>query len=167
MKELAQLSKEIRSLIIEVVSKNGGHLSPNLGVVEMTMALHYVFDAPEDKIIWDVGHQCYTHKILTGRKDAFANLRQLDGLCGFPCREESEWINESASSRCWRTPLTSLTKTSFSAFRAWATAVAAVSALTLSFRPSSAIHIEGITGTTPSRHKPSIVSRSTRVTLPT
>ncbi len=91
MKELAQLSKEIRSLIIEVVSKNGGHLSPNLGVVEMTMALHYVFDAPEDKIIWDVGHQCYTHKILTGRKDAFASLRQLDGLCGFPCREESEY----------------------------------------------------------------------------
>lgn len=91
MKELSQLSKEVRSLIIEVVSKNGGHLSPNLGVVEMTMALHHVFDAPEDKIIWDVGHQCYTHKILTGRKDEFASLRQLDGLCGFPCREESEY----------------------------------------------------------------------------
>jgi 1-deoxy-D-xylulose-5-phosphate synthase len=91
MKELSQLSKEIRSLIIEVVSKNGGHLSPNLGVVEMTMALHYVFDSPEDKIIWDVGHQCYTHKILTGRKDEFSKLRQLDGLCGFPCREESEY----------------------------------------------------------------------------
>ncbi len=91
MKELSQLSKEIRSLIIEVVSKNGGHLSPNLGVVEMTMALHYVFDTPEDKIIWDVGHQCYTHKILTGRKYEFASLRQLDGLCGFPCREESEY----------------------------------------------------------------------------
>jgi 1-deoxy-D-xylulose-5-phosphate synthase len=91
MKELSLLSKEIRSLIIEVVSKNGGHLSPNLGVVEMTMALHYVFDAPEDKIIWDVGHQCYTHKILTGRKEQFTSLRQLDGLCGFPCREESEY----------------------------------------------------------------------------
>jgi 1-deoxy-D-xylulose-5-phosphate synthase len=91
LKELSQLSKEIRALIIEVVSKNGGHLSPNLGVVEMTMALHYVFDAPEDKIIWDVGHQCYTHKILTGRKDEFSSLRQLDGLCGFPCREESEY----------------------------------------------------------------------------
>ncbi len=90
-KELSQLSKEIRSLIIEVVSKNGGHLSPNLGVVEMTIALHYVFDSPEDKIIWDVGHQCYTHKILTGRKDQFSTLRQLDGLCGFPCREESEY----------------------------------------------------------------------------
>jgi 1-deoxy-D-xylulose-5-phosphate synthase len=91
MKELSLLAKEIRSLIIEVVSKNGGHLSPNLGVVEMTMALHYVFDAPEDKIIWDVGHQCYTHKILTGRKEQFTTLRQLDGLCGFPCREESEY----------------------------------------------------------------------------
>jgi 1-deoxy-D-xylulose-5-phosphate synthase len=90
MKELSQLSKEIRSLIIEVVSKNGGHLSPNLGVVEMTIALHYVFDTPEDKIIWDVGHQCYTHKILTGRKEQFSTLRQFDGLCGFPCREESE-----------------------------------------------------------------------------
>jgi 1-deoxy-D-xylulose-5-phosphate synthase len=91
MKELSLLSKEIRSLIIEVVSKNGGHLSPNLGVVEMTIALHYVFDALEDKIIWDVGHQCYTHKLLTGRKDQFFTLRQLDGLCGFPCREESEY----------------------------------------------------------------------------
>jgi 1-deoxy-D-xylulose-5-phosphate synthase len=91
IKELSQLSKEIRSLIIEVVSKNGGHLSPNLGVVEMTIALHYVFDALEDKIIWDVGHQCYTHKILTGRKDEFSTLRQFDGLCGFPCREESQY----------------------------------------------------------------------------
>jgi 1-deoxy-D-xylulose-5-phosphate synthase len=91
MKELSQLSKEIRSLIIEVVSRNGGHLSPNLGVVEMTIALHYVFDALEDKILWDVGHQCYTHKILTGRKDQFSTLRQFDGLCGFPCREESEY----------------------------------------------------------------------------
>jgi 1-deoxy-D-xylulose-5-phosphate synthase len=91
VKELSLLSKEIRSLIIEVVSKNGGHLSPNLGVVEMTIALHYVFDALEDKILWDVGHQCYTHKILTGRKDQFSTLRQLDGLCGFPCREESEY----------------------------------------------------------------------------
>jgi 1-deoxy-D-xylulose-5-phosphate synthase len=91
IKELSQLSKEIRSLIIEVVSRNGGHLSPNLGVVEMTIALHCVFDSPEDKIIWDVGHQCYTHKILTGRKDQFSSLRQLDGLCGFPSREESEY----------------------------------------------------------------------------
>jgi 1-deoxy-D-xylulose-5-phosphate synthase len=78
-------------LIIDVVSKNGGHLSPNLGVVELTLALHYVFNAPRDKIIWDVGHQCYTHKIITGRRDEFHTLRQHGGICGFPCREESEY----------------------------------------------------------------------------
>lgn len=91
VKELARLAKEIRALILQVVSKNGGHLSPNLGVVELTLALHHVFDAPRDKIIWDVGHQCYTHKIITGRKDRFLSLRQYEGLCGFPCREESEY----------------------------------------------------------------------------
>ena len=90
VKELSQLSQEIRSLIIHTVSKTGGHLSPNLGVVEMSLALHFVFDSPQDKIIWDVGHQCYTHKIITGRKDSFAKLRQFEGLCGFPVREESE-----------------------------------------------------------------------------
>ncbi len=91
MNDLSKLASEIRALIIEVVSKNGGHLSPNLGVVEMTLALHYVFDALKDRIIWDVGHQCYTHKIITGRKDKFSSLRQYNGLCGFPCREESEY----------------------------------------------------------------------------
>jgi len=90
-KNLSKLAREIRTLIIEVVSKNGGHLSSNLGVVELTIALHYVFDAPRDKIIWDVGHQCYTHKILTGRKEKFLTLRQYEGLCGFPCREESDY----------------------------------------------------------------------------
>jgi 1-deoxy-D-xylulose-5-phosphate synthase len=90
-KDLSQLATEIRALILEVVSKNGGHLSPNLGVVELTLALHYVFDAPRDKIIWDVGHQCYTHKIITGRKDKFRSLRQYQGILGFPCREESEY----------------------------------------------------------------------------
>lgn len=89
-KELSRLAMEIRSLIINTVSKTGGHLSPNLGVVEMSLALHFVFDSPRDKIIWDVGHQCYTHKIVTGRKDRFAKLRQFEGLCGFPVREESE-----------------------------------------------------------------------------
>ena len=89
-KNLNKLAKEIRSLIIDVVSKTGGHLSSNLGVVEITLALHYVFDTPRDKIIWDVGHQCYTHKILTGRKEKFSNLRQYQGLCGFPSRHESE-----------------------------------------------------------------------------
>jgi 1-deoxy-D-xylulose-5-phosphate synthase len=88
--KLPALTDEIRSLIIDVVSKNGGHLASNLGVVEMTVALHYVFDSPRDKIIWDVGHQCYTHKILTGRKDRFPTLRRHGGLLGFPDRRESE-----------------------------------------------------------------------------
>jgi 1-deoxy-D-xylulose-5-phosphate synthase len=90
-KNINRLAKEVRELIIDVVSKTGGHLSSNLGVIELTLALHYVFDAPRDKIIWDVGHQCYTHKILTGRKEAFRTLRQHQGLCGFPSREESEY----------------------------------------------------------------------------
>jgi len=88
--KLPALAHEIRSFILEVVSKNGGHLASNLGVVELTIALHYVFDSPKDKIIWDVGHQCYTHKILTGRKGRFPTLRQSGGLIGFPDREESE-----------------------------------------------------------------------------
>lgn len=88
--KLPFLADEVRALILEVVSKNGGHLASNLGVVELTIALHYVFDSPKDKIIWDVGHQCYTHKILTGRKDRFPTLRQHGGLLGFPDREESE-----------------------------------------------------------------------------
>jgi 1-deoxy-D-xylulose-5-phosphate synthase len=87
---LPQLADEIRSLIVDVVSKNGGHLASNLGVVELTIALHYVFNSPRDKIIWDVGHQCYTHKILTGRKRLFSGLRQRGGLLGFPDRQESE-----------------------------------------------------------------------------
>ncbi len=90
LENLPQLADEIRSLIVEVVSKNGGHLASNLGVVELTIALHYVFNSPRDKIIWDVGHQCYTHKILTGRKKLFSGLRQQGGLLGFPDREESE-----------------------------------------------------------------------------
>ena len=90
-KELTKLASEIRALILDTISKTGGHLSPNLGVVEITLAMNYVFDPPHDKFIWDVGHQCYTHKILTGRKDRFHTLRQFDGLCGFPSREESEY----------------------------------------------------------------------------
>lgn len=87
--ELARLAEEIRPYIIKVVSRTGGHLSSNLGVVELTIALHYVFDAPNDKIIWDVGHQCYTHKMLTERKGKFDTLRQDEGLSGFPSRKES------------------------------------------------------------------------------
>jgi 1-deoxy-D-xylulose-5-phosphate synthase len=90
-KELKILSGEIRELIIEVVSRNGGHLSSNLGAVELTIALHKVFNAPEDKFIWDVGHQCYTHKILTGRKDRIFSIRKKGGLIGFPDILESEY----------------------------------------------------------------------------
>ncbi len=88
-KELINLAAEIRATIIDVVSKNGGHLASNLGVVELTIALHYVFDSPRDKIIWDVGHQAYAHKILTGRRDAFRSLRRRGGILGFPSRDES------------------------------------------------------------------------------
>lgn len=77
--------------MIEVISKNGGHLAPNLGVVELTLALHKVFNCPKDKIIWDVGHQSYIHKIITGRREAFKTLRQYKGLSGFPKISESEY----------------------------------------------------------------------------
>jgi 1-deoxy-D-xylulose-5-phosphate synthase len=89
--ELYQLADEIREIIIDTVSTNGGHLAPSLGVVELTIALHYVFDTPKDKIIWDVGHQAYAHKILTGRKDKFRTLRQLNGIRGFLRRDESDY----------------------------------------------------------------------------
>lgn len=87
--ELKQLAKEIRSVLIETTSKTGGHLASNLGVVELTIALHYALDSPKDKIIWDVGHQCYTHKLLTGRRERFSTLRTIDGISGFPKRSES------------------------------------------------------------------------------
>ena len=87
--ELNDLSREIRDLIIQTTKKNGGHLASNLGVVELTLALHRVFESPSDKIIWDVGHQAYTHKILTGRRENFGGLRVMGGLAGFPRREES------------------------------------------------------------------------------
>lgn len=90
-KELTALCEEIRAKIIETVSHNGGHLASNLGVVELTVALHKVFDLPNDSIVWDVGHQSYTHKILTGRYDEFATIRTEDGLSGFPSREESQF----------------------------------------------------------------------------
>lgn len=88
--ELAVLAEEIRQFLIEKLSITGGHLAPNLGVVELTIALHYVFNSPEDKLIFDVGHQSYVHKILTGRKDRFDTLRKYKGLCGFVKRAESE-----------------------------------------------------------------------------
>jgi 1-deoxy-D-xylulose-5-phosphate synthase len=87
--ELNTLAQEIRSLIINTVATSGGHLASSLGTVELTLALHYVFNTPRDKIVWDVGHQSYTHKIITGRKDRFPTLRKQNGLSGFPRREES------------------------------------------------------------------------------
>lgn len=89
MQQLKTLAKELRSDVINTVSSTGGHLGSSLGVVELTAALHYVFDSPEDKIIWDVGHQCYPHKILTGRRDKMGTLRQEGGLSGFTKRDES------------------------------------------------------------------------------
>ena len=91
IKELQMLAEEIRSEIISVTEKNGGHLSSNLGIVEATLAIHYVFDLPTDKLIFDVGHQCYTHKILSGRKDDFINIRTDGGISGFPDSNESEY----------------------------------------------------------------------------
>jgi len=89
--ELKLLAKELRSFIIDSVSKTGGHLSSNLGVIELTIALHYVYDCPNDQIIWDVGHQTYAHKILTGRRNEMHTLRQKDGISGFPRRAESKF----------------------------------------------------------------------------
>jgi 1-deoxy-D-xylulose-5-phosphate synthase len=91
IEELQELAREIRQLIVEVVARNGGHLSSNLGAVDLTIALHRIFDTPKDRIIWDVGHQCYTHKILTGRKDRIFSIRQKDGLIGYPDIRESEY----------------------------------------------------------------------------
>ncbi len=89
-KQLPQLAEELRERIVATVATNGGHLGSSLGVVELTIALHRVFDSPQDKIVWDVGHQAYAHKLLTGRQEQFPTLRQLDGLSGFPKRNESE-----------------------------------------------------------------------------
>ena len=89
--EYEQLAQEIRQFLIDSISKTGGHLASNLGVVELTMALHIVFDLPTDKLIWDVGHQSYTHKILTGRKNQFNKLRKYGGMSGFPKRNESNY----------------------------------------------------------------------------
>ena len=89
--QLDQVSKELRSELINVVSETGGHLGAGLGVVELTVALHYVFNTPKDKLVWDVGHQCYPHKIITGRRDRIRTLRKGGGLSGFTKRSESEY----------------------------------------------------------------------------
>ena len=87
--DLDTLVTELRTQIIETVSRNGGHLASPLGVVELTVALHYVFNVPEDKLVWDVGHQCYAHKLLTGRSDKFDTLRKQNGISGYPKITES------------------------------------------------------------------------------
>src|ERR1700757_1372357 len=89
--QLDVLAVELRKFVLDSVSKTGGHLSSNLGTVELTIALHYVFDTPEDRIVWDVGHQTYPHKILTGRREGMARLRMNDGISGFPRRSESKY----------------------------------------------------------------------------
>ncbi|MES2537189.1 MAG: 1-deoxy-D-xylulose-5-phosphate synthase [Pseudomonadota bacterium] len=89
--QLKALADELRSYLLDSVSKTGGHLSSNLGTVELTIALHYVFNTPDDRIVWDVGHQTYPHKILTGRRDQMHSLRQMDGISGFPRRQESQY----------------------------------------------------------------------------
>src|SRR4051812_40969829 len=97
---LDTLAIEIRQVIVDPVHTPGGHLRPNLGVVELTLALHRVFDMPDDILLWDTGHQAYVHKIVTGRRDDFASLREADGLSGYPRRVESEfdWIENSHAS---------------------------------------------------------------------
>src|SRR3989338_8368404 len=89
--QLYTLSRELREFILENVSKTGGHLASNLGSIELTIALHYVYNTPKDQLVWDVGHQSYPHKILTGRRGKMGSLRQLDGIAGFPKRDESEY----------------------------------------------------------------------------
>jgi len=96
IEELPKLAQEIRDLIIKTVSKTGGHLAPNLGVVELTIAMHYAFNSPEDKFIFDVSHQSYIHKILTGRKDKFHTIRQYKGLSGFTSIKESPYDSYGA-----------------------------------------------------------------------
>jgi 1-deoxy-D-xylulose-5-phosphate synthase len=89
--QLHAVADQLRAYLLDTVSKTGGHLSSNLGTVELTVALHYVFNTPQDRLVWDVGHQTYPHKILTGRRDRMGSLRQLGGLSGFPQRSESEF----------------------------------------------------------------------------
>src|SRR3954471_3928307 len=98
--QLDELAGEIRDVIVEAVSENAGHLGSNLGAVELTLALHRVFESPTDAILWDTGHQAYVHKLVTGRRQHFAELRQAGGVSGCPSREESrhDWVENSHAS---------------------------------------------------------------------
>ena len=89
--DVKEVSHELRSFLLESVSKSGGHLSSNLGTVELTLAIHYVFNTPFDKLVWDVGHQSYAHKIITGRRNKLSSIRKFGGISGFPKRSESEY----------------------------------------------------------------------------
>ncbi|MFN7136812.1 MAG: 1-deoxy-D-xylulose-5-phosphate synthase N-terminal domain-containing protein, partial [Thermomonas sp.] len=89
--ELRAVADELRAYLIESVGKSGGHFGAGLGVVELTTVLHYLYDTPDDRLVWDVGHQCYPHKILTGRRDRIHTVKQKDGVAPFPKREESEY----------------------------------------------------------------------------
>src|SRR6478609_5825147 len=95
--ELDVLAREIRDFLIDALATTGGHLGPNLGAVELTLALHRVFDSPNDVILWDTGHQAYVHKLVTGRREAFGTIRQPGGISGYPSRAESphDWIENS------------------------------------------------------------------------
>jgi 1-deoxy-D-xylulose-5-phosphate synthase len=126
--KLDALAEEIRSLILDRVSKTGGHLSPNLGVVELTIALHRVFDSPHDRLIWDVGHQAYVHKILTGRADRFDELRHTGGLSGYPSREESahDFVENSHAS----TSLSYALGHALAGYEGWTVAIIGDGALT-------------------------------------
>jgi 1-deoxy-D-xylulose-5-phosphate synthase len=97
---LEQLASEIRTVIVDQVKAHGGHLGSNLGAVELTLALHRVFDSPHDILLWDTGHQSYVHKLVTGRRDEFATMRQQGGLSGYPSRKESphDWVENSHAS---------------------------------------------------------------------
>ena len=111
--ELKQLAVELRDFVVNSVAQTGGHLSSNLGTVELTVALHYVFNTPHDRLVWDVGHQTYPHKILTGRRERMGTLRQLGGIGGFPRRVESEYdtfgtqtsISSTVSQACVALPV--------------------------------------------------------------
>lgn len=126
--DLSRLCEEIRAFILDKVSKTGGHLSPNLGVVELTVALHRVFDSPRDRFIWDVGHQAYVHKLLTGRQTGFDHLRQFEGLSGYPSRVESphDWVENSHAS----TSLSYALGHALAGYEGWTVAVIGDGALT-------------------------------------
>ncbi len=126
--QLDRLCVEIRQFIVEAVSQTGGHLSPNLGVVELTLALHRVFNSPKDRFIWDVGHQAYVHKLVTGRQDRFAALRRFGGLSGYPSREESphDWVENSHAS----TSLSYALGHALAGYEGWTVAIIGDGALT-------------------------------------